>query len=117
MTAMRVFDVSVGDVLYRAEARVWSNEFGLKVDVYVNRYEVVRVTRASYFIDDMKTRFPKPMRRSRTTHHQWARKTKEEAIEHLKKRSVSRLRHAQARLDDARAVLLKLGIDEHGEAT
>lgn len=126
MSLMRMFNVSVGDVVYRAEARVWSvgfgefdlkNEFGLKVDVYVNRYEVVRVTDASYFVDDMEFRSPKPMRRSRMTFHPWARKTEEEAIEYLKRRSVSRLRHAQSRLNDARAVLLKLGINEYGEAT
>ena len=110
------FIVSVGDVLYRAEAHVFSNEFGLRVDVVVNRYEVVRVTGASYFVDDMKFRFSRPMRRSRTAVNLWARKTEEGAMRHLERRSVSRMGHALRRLEEARAVLRKLNISDDGDA-
>lgn len=120
------FAVSVGDVLYRAETHVFPAGFGefgvfsesrLKVDVLVNRYEVVRVTDASYFVVDPKYRGLRPMRRSRTAFHLWARKTEEEALEHLKRRSVSRMGHALQRLEEARAVLLKFGLTENGDTT
>lgn len=115
MTAMRVFDVSVGDVLYRAEARcVYAEDvdfrLNLRVVVVVTPYRVARVTAASYWL------FGRGARHSRHAVRPWARRTEAEALEHLRMRSLSRCAHARRRLAEAQAVLRKLGIDEEGGA-
>jgi len=102
---------TVGEHLYRAEARVWHHGDGPHVDVVFTLWRVDRVTNCGAWlarvVEHPHWEEPPRWRKSGT---RYARRTREEAVGDLCARTRHRVWHAARRLGDAYAVARKLGV-------
>ena len=103
-------NAQVGDVLYRATASAYWSEDGHvpRVVLDLEHWSVHKLTSHGAWLGRGRSRKPSTWR-SFTTKFVWP--TEEEAEESLKRRTFARLDHARRRVDEAKAVMAKLGLD------